>query len=57
MLIIYILVVTSRRYQDKHQNRAQTYLQEKGIEVASANNKSYHHLVTQLTKLLNTKEK
>lgn len=57
VLIIYILVVTSRRYQDKHQNRAQTYLQEKGIEVASANNKSYHHLVTQLTKLLNTKEK
>lgn len=52
VLIAYILVVTSRSYQEKHKNLGQRYLKEHGLPLLSKEEKSYQEILNAIKTIL-----
>lgn len=53
ILIIYILIVTSKGYQNKHKNRVARYLAEKSIKLPTLSNTSYRDVIEAIIKMRN----
>ena len=53
ILIIYILIVTSKGYQNKHKNRVARYLAEKSINLSSLSKTSYRDVIEAIIKMRN----
>ena len=52
ILIVYILIVTSSKYQSKHKNRVERYLAEKSIKQPDMKSKSYQDIIAALKDML-----
>lgn len=53
ILIIYILIVTSKGYQNKYKNRVARYLAEKSIKLPTLSNTSYRDVIEAIIKMRN----
>ena len=53
ILIIYILIVTSKGYQNKHKNRVARYLAEKSINLSPLSKTSYRDVIEAIIKMRN----
>lgn len=55
LLVVYILVVTSRSYREKHKNLGKRYLSEHGLQEPSQPAKSYDEILESLKSVFNKK--